>query len=101
MLHKEETGYYISSLDCNPENLLSASRSHWKIESMHWMLVWDEDSSGILSENGHKTLNAFRKLALLGHRRYVASLPKKPSVKGNVLAALLDDSVLLGVLACL
>ena len=100
---KEETGYYISSHTCQPENLLYATRSHWKIESMHWMLdvIWNEDECGILSENGHKTLNSFRKLALLGHKRYVSTLRKKPSIKGNVLAALLSDSVLLDVMRCL
>lgn len=99
----EETGYYISSKDCAPEQLLFATRSHWRIESLHWLLdvIWNEYESGILSENGHKTLNALRKLAVLSHKRYISTLSKKPSVKGNVLATLLDDSVLLHVLACL
>jgi predicted transposase YbfD/YdcC len=99
----EETGYYISSRVCCPDSLLAVARSHWKVESMHWMLdvIWDEDDSGILSENGHKTLNAFRKLALLGHKRYIAKLPKKPSIKSNVLASLLNDSILFDVLRCL
>ena len=99
----EEVGYYISSGACNPESLLAASRSHWKIESMHWMLdvIWSEDTSGILSENGNKTINSFRKLALLAHKRYISTLIKKPSVKGNVLSALLNDSILLQVITCL
>ena len=99
----EEVGYYISSCDCNPENLLTASRSHWKIESMHWMLdvIWSEDNSGILSENGNKTVNSFRKLALLAHKRYISGLVKKPTVKGNVLSALLNDSLCLKVIASL
>lgn len=98
-----ETNYYISSLACQPENLLFATRAHWKIESLHWLLdvVWNEDESGILSENGNKTLNSFRKLAVLAHKRYIARLTKKPSVKGNVLAALLNDSLLLDVMASL
>ncbi len=99
----EETGYYISSLPCDPAKLLAATRAHWKIEAMHWLLdvVWGEDESGILSENGHKTLNAFRKLAVLAHKRHISGLSKKPSVKGNVLAALLDDEVLWKVMECL
>ena len=99
----EEMCFYITSLPCDPKNLLTVTRSHWKIESMHWSLdvIWNEDDSGILSDNGHKTLNAFRKLALLGHKNYIPSLPKKRSVKGNVLAALLDDEVCFGVLNCL
>jgi predicted transposase YbfD/YdcC len=99
----EETSYYISSLPCDPQNLLYVARAHWHIESMHWSLdvIWHEDSCGLLSENGHKTLNAFRKLALLAHKRYVASLTKKPSIKSNVLDALLNDDLCLRVLHCL
>lgn len=99
----EETGYYISSLPSEPEKLLYKSRSHWQIESLHWLLdvIWHEDDCGILSENGHKTLNVLRKLSLLAHKRYVATLVKKQSIKGNVLASLLNESVLLKVLACL
>ena len=100
---REEVGYYISSCACKPKDLLAASRSHWKIESMHWMLdvIWHEDTSGILSNNGNKTINAFRKLALLAHKRYISGLSKKPSVKSNVLSALLNDSVLLQVIKSL
>lgn len=99
----EEVGYYITSLVCHPERLLVASRSHWKIESMHWMLdvIWHEDTSGILSENGNKTVNSFRKLALLAHKRFIATLAKKTSVKSNVLASLLNDDFLLRVIQCL
>ena len=102
----EETSFYITSLPCEPKNLLAVTRSHWKVESMHWLLdvIWNEDDSGILSDNGNKSLNAFRKLALLGHKSYVANLPenlKKPSIKGNVLAALLDDELCLRVIQCL
>lgn len=96
----QETSYYISSLPADAKKLLNVSRSHWKIESLHWMLdvIWHEDSSGILSENGHKTLNSFRKLALLAHKRYVSSLPKKIPVKRNVLISLLDDDICFKVL---
>ena len=75
----KETSFYISSLPCDPQNLLFVARSHWLIESMHWSLdvIWHEDSCGLLSENGLKTLNSFRKLALLAHKRFVASLAKK------------------------
>ena len=99
----EETSYYITSLPCNAKHLLSIARAHWKVESMHWSLdvIWHEDASGLLSENGLKTLNSFRKLALLAHKRYVATLPKKRSVKSNVLSALLNDSVAFDVMACL
>jgi predicted transposase YbfD/YdcC len=98
-----ETGYYISSLPNDPENLLRVTRSHWMIESMHWSLdaIWHEDVSAIRSDNGNKTLNAMRKLALLAHKRFVDSLPKKRSVKSNVLSALVNEDVCLAVLAFL
>jgi predicted transposase YbfD/YdcC len=96
----EETSYYISSLPPDPKKLLETTREHWKIESMHWMLdvVWHEDECGLLSDNGHKSLNAFRKLALLAHKKFVAVMKKKRSIKGNVLAAALNDDVLLAVI---
>lgn len=99
----EETSYYISSLPCDAENILRSARQHWQIESMHWSLdvIWNEDDSGILSDNGNKVLNVFRKLALLAHKRYVAKLKKKKSVKSNVLSALLNDDVAFAVLQCL
>ena len=34
----DETSFYISSLDVEPEKLLKITREHWKIESLHWML---------------------------------------------------------------
>ena len=92
----DETSYYITDLDKPAEELLRIARDHWKIESMHWMLdvVFSEDESRILSENGHKTLNALRKMALLIHKRFIAKHGKKTSVKGHLLACLLDESLL-------
>ena len=99
----DETSYYITSLDSTPENLLRISREHWKIESMHWLLdvVFSEDECGLLSENGHKTLNILRKLALLLHKQYIAKQPKKSSIKANLLKCLLRDDLLCDVLATL
>lgn len=98
-----ETSYYISSLPCDAEKFLSIARQHWMIESMHWSLdvIWNEDGTMLQSDNGLKTLNSFRKLALLAHKRYVSTLPKKKSVKSNVLSALLDDSLALSVMEML
>lgn len=68
----DEKSYYISSLDEPASELLHISRAHWGIESMHWMLDTDfsEDECALLSENGQKTLNILRKLALLLHKNY-------------------------------
>jgi predicted transposase YbfD/YdcC len=101
--HSDETCYYISSLDASPERLMGVAREHWKIESLHWLLdvTFSEDECHLLSENGHKTLNAFRKLALLAHKRYLSSHCKKSSIKSHLLTALLNFDLLLSVLACL
>jgi len=98
-----ETGYYITSRTASAEEMLKISREHWKIESMHWMLdvIWKEDFSGILSDNGNEVLNILRKIALFAHKKYVKALPKKRSVKSNVLSALLNDNVFLDVIGSL
>ena len=63
---------------------------------MHWMLdvVFSEDDCRIISENGHKTLNSFRKMVLLIHKRFIAKHAKKSSVKAHLLACFLDESLL-------
>ena len=99
----DEISYYISSLDVTAKELLQISREHWKIESMHWMLdvVFSEDECEMISENGHKTLNILRKLALLLHKNYLSRQSKKCSVKANLLNCLLDDEVLCQVVESL
>ena len=99
----ESINFYISSLDVSAEKLLYISREHWKIESMHWLLdvVFSEDESKILSENGLKTLNIFRKLSLLMHKKYIASQKKKQSIKGNMFDCLLNDDKLIQIILCL
>jgi predicted transposase YbfD/YdcC len=88
----EETSYYISSLDASPEKLMETAREHWKIESLHWMLdvVFSEDDCRVQSENAHNTLNAFRKFALLIHKRFLTERKIKSTVKAHLLACLLD-----------
>ncbi len=48
----KETGYYISSCDYPPEQLMALAREHWKIESMHWLLdvTFSEDTCRFLSK---------------------------------------------------
>ena len=96
----EETSYYITSSDASAEKLLSIVREHWKIESMHWMLDVDfsEDSANFASEDTHIALNAFRKYALLLHRLYLSSAPKKCSVRKNMLNCLMNRDLLLKVI---
>jgi len=99
----DETNYYIASADLSADELLKIVREHWKIESMHWMLdvVFSEDECALYSENGQKTLNILRKLALLLHKRYIAMLNKKCSIKASLLRCLMSDDVLGALLACL
>jgi len=93
----EELSYYISSLDVCPERLLDIVRSHWKIESMHWCLdvIFSEDECRILSLDGQKTLNAFRKFALLLHKTFIKEHNLKIALKNNMLACLMDDDLLI------
>ena len=63
---------------------------------MHWVLdvVFSEDDCAVLSENGHKTLNILRKLAILLHKRFIATLSRKISIKENLLNCLMSDASL-------
>ncbi len=99
----DEKSYYISSLETSASELLHISRAHWGIESMHWMLDADfsEDECGLLSENGQKTLNIFRKFALQLHKNYMAKQTKKRSIKSNLLRCLMSESALLELLGSL
>ncbi len=92
----DETGYYITSKDTDAKELLHICREHWKIESMHWLLdvTFSEDECSIISENGQKTLNSLRKLALLLHKRYLAKQLKKCSIKANLLKCLMNSQLL-------
>lgn len=93
----DETSYYITSLSEPASKLLNISRAHWKIESMHWMLDVDfsEDECALLSENGQKSLNIFRKFALYIHKSYMDKKVKKQSIKSNLLRCLISESFLL------
>lgn len=99
----DETSYYIASVDASAEDLPRIVREHWKIESMHWILdvVFSEDGCGVVSENGNKTLNMLRKMALLFHKQYIAKLKKKVSVKANLLNCLMNDDTLCNVIVSL
>jgi predicted transposase YbfD/YdcC len=97
-----ERSYYISSLNSPASELLRLTREHWKIEAMHHQLdvTFTEDDCRILSSNGQKTFNIFRKLALAFHKNFIASIAAKtkPSVKNNMFQALLSCELLVKVL---
>ena len=77
-----EVSFYISSLISTAEKFLDIVRKHWKIESLHWQLdvVFNEDNCRVISENGQKSLNMFRKNALSIHRNYKEQTKQKKSI---------------------
>jgi predicted transposase YbfD/YdcC len=62
----EDTRWFISSLDLNAEQALNAVRSHWQVESMHWVLdmTFREDESRIRKKQGPLVFNVMRKIAM-------------------------------------
>ncbi len=64
-------------------------------------VIFSEDDCKILSENGHKTLNTLRKLALMLHKQYISKQPKKISIKASLLNCLLDENYLCNILGSL
>jgi len=64
---------------------------------MHWCLdvIFSEDECRILSLDGQKALNAFRKFALFLHKTYMKEHNIKIALKNNMLAALMDDELLI------
>ena len=97
----EETSYYISSLMDTPERFLEIVREHWRIESLHWQLdmVFGEDECRILSENGQKTMNMFRKISLAVHKGYKERTEHKKSIRKQMFSCLLNDDELWRVMS--
>ena len=61
-----ETRWYISSLGLDAAQALNAVRSHWQVESMHWVLdmTFREDESRIRKKRGPLVFNIMRKIAM-------------------------------------
>ncbi len=95
----EETSYYITSLCTSAENYWKPAGTLENL-NMHWILdvVFSEDSSAVLSENSLKSLNILRKFALMAHKKYVLSQPRKKAYKTSMFDCLLNDNRLLEVL---
>ena len=60
-----ETRYFISSALLSPERAAEAIRSHWGIESMHWVLdvIFKEDQSRLRRGHGAQNMALVRRLA--------------------------------------
>ena len=74
-----EVRYYINSIDPQVKLFAKSVRSHWVIESMHWILdvVFKEDKSQL--RNGDSTEN----FSFL--RKFVIGLLKRDSSKGSLV----------------
>ena len=96
-----ETRWYISSLDLNAEQALNAVRSHWQVESMHWMLDMNfrEDESRIRKKQGPLVFNVMRKIAMALFKRDTtksASMARKKKMAGlddNYRSTLLESGI--------
>jgi len=82
-----ETRWYISSLALDAEQALNAVRSHWQVESMHWMLDMNfrEDESRIRKKQGPLVFNVMRKIAMALFKRDTtksASMARKKKMAG-------------------
>ena len=60
-----ETRYFISSAHLTPERAAAAIRSHWGVESLHWVLdvVFKEDQSRLRRGHGARNMALVRRLA--------------------------------------
>lgn len=93
-----EISCYLSSKNTNAENLLSYTRKHWQIESMHHILdvTYDEDRCKLLTQRAQENINIFRKMGISIHKNYLTN--KKQTVKSNMFNCLLNDTHLLEML---
>jgi len=92
-----EISCYLSSKNTSAENLLSYTRKHWEIESMHHILdvTYDEDKCRLQSKKAQENLNIFRKMGISIHKQFLKN--KKKSIRSNMFNCLIDDNYLLEV----
>jgi len=86
-----ETRYYISSCACDAEFLMHASRKHWGIESMHWILdvTFREDASRIRKGDSPENMSILRHIAINTLKKYTSV---KDSMPGKIQKAALSDN---------
>lgn len=94
----KEISCYISSKNTTAEKLLSYTRKHWEIESMHHILdvTYDEDRCKLLSQRAQENLNIFRKMGISIHKNHLKN--KKQTVKSSMFNCLLNDMLLMEVI---
>ncbi|MBP5440959.1 MAG: ISAs1 family transposase [Fibrobacter sp.] len=99
----EEDRYFITTLT-DAQKVLHAVRSHWGVESMHWVLDMDfnEDRSAKRAKNAATNFNAACKIAiaLLTHDGYDHG-KKKLSIRRKMNKAILNQKYLEHLLSML
>jgi predicted transposase YbfD/YdcC len=93
-----EISCYLSSKNTTAENLLSYTRKHWEIESMHHILdvTYNEDKCKLLTQRAQENLNIFRKMGVSIHKNNLKN--KKQTIKSSMFNCLLNDGHLLEIL---
>ena len=93
-----EISCYLSSKNTTAETLLSYTRKHWEIESMHHILdvTYDEDRCKLLTQRAQENVNIFRKMGISIHKNHLNN--KKQTVKSSMFNCLLNDNLLLEVI---
>lgn len=78
----ESVNYYISSSNNSAETMLRSIRSHWEIESMHWVLdvVFNEDASSIRQGNAPANMAIIRRFVLNILNRIKTKRETKPKM---------------------
>jgi predicted transposase YbfD/YdcC len=91
-----DTRTYISSAPLDIARLADASRGHWGVESMHWMLdvLFKDDQSRYRSGHGPQNMACLRRFAL----GLVRAHPSKKSVKARRKLAGWSPTFLLEIL---
>ena len=93
-----EISCYLSSKNTSAEKLLSYTRKHWEIETMHHILdvSYDEDNSKLYSKRAQENMNIFRKMGTSIHKNYLKN--KKQTIKNSMFNCLLNNQYLLEIL---
>jgi predicted transposase YbfD/YdcC len=90
---QQETAYYITSLSCDAQLILTASRCHWAIEnSLHWVMdvTFREDAMRLRTGNSPQNMIVLKNIALNLLKRDTS----KGSLKQKRYRATLDDTFL-------
>ncbi len=92
--------YYISSKALSAKELLNASRSHWLVESMHWMLdtAFGEDACRKRAEERAENFARIRQICL---NMLKSETTLKASIKHKRAMCAMDPEYLLKVLGSL